>query len=53
MADSRETKTRETKTRETKTRETKTRDVRTRPKPIMSKKTPHAGLEPATLSLEG
>ena len=45
--------TRETKTRETKTRETKTRDVRTRPKPIMSKKTPHAGLEPATLSLEG
>ena len=40
-------------TRETKTRETKTRDVRTRPKPIMSKKTPHAGLEPATLSLEG
>ena len=30
-----------------------TRDVPTRAKPLMSKKTPHAGLEPATLSLEG
>ena len=35
----------------TETRET--RDVPRRPKPLMSKKTPHAGLEPATLSLEG
>ena len=35
-------------------RETReTRDVPPRPKPLMSKKTPHAGLEPATLSLEG
>ena len=30
-----------------------TRDVPTGAKPLMSKKTPHAGLEPATLSLEG
>ena len=36
------------------TRETReTRDVPTGAKPLMSKKTPHAGLEPATLSLEG